>query len=127
MERKIIIGDRSIRIKDGEHGDYLSLTDLAKLVNEDSARVISKWMELLRTVEFLNTWESTFNPNYNSEAYKEIRIKAGVPNFFLSPKQWRKRTNAIGIETASGRYGGTYAHHLIALEFCSTMDSEFRF
>ena len=67
-----------------------------------------------------------FQNHYPRLRYK-IRGKAGVPNFFLSPKQWIKRTKAIGIETASGRYGGTFAHHLIALEFCSTMDSKFRF
>lgn len=127
MERNISIGNHSIKIQKHKLGDYISLTDLAKLVNEDTSRVISKWMELLRTIEFLHTWETNYNPNYNVEAYREIRMKAGVPNFYLSSKQWIDKTNAIGIESKPGRYGGTYAHHLIALEFCSTMDSEFRF
>lgn len=127
MDRQITIGTHSIRLAEHPTGDFLSLTDLAKMVNEDTSKVISKWMELLRTIDFLHTWERNFNPNYREAGFAEIRMSAGVPSFFLSPKQWIERTNAVGIESRSGRYGGTWAHHLIALEFCSTMDAEFRF
>lgn len=127
MDRKIIIGEKPIRIKESETGDFLSLTDLAKLVNDDSSKVISKWIEMLKTIDFLDVWERNYNPNYDRSGYDEIRQRAGVPSFFLSTKQWIKKTGAIGIETKSGRNGGTFAHHLIALEFCSTMNPEFRF
>lgn len=127
MSKNIIIGHQEVRIKDTKLGDFISLTDLAKLVHEDTSRVIGKWIELLRTIDFLHVWESTYNDNYSIDAYQQIRMKAGVPAFYMSPKQWINKTNAIGIETKAGRYGGTYAHHLIALEFCSTMDAEFRF
>ncbi len=127
MEKHITIGEHQIRIAERALGDYLSLTDLAKLVHDDTSRVIQKWIELLRTLDFLNTWEKNYNPNYLESGFLEIRMRAGVPNFFLSPKQWIERTQAIGIEMKLGRTGGTFAHHLIALEFCSTMDPEFRF
>lgn len=127
MEKDIAIGEHKIRIMDNPLGDYLSLTDLAKLVHPDTSRVIGKWIELLRTIDFLHTWEKNFNPNYDELAFSEIRMRAGVPNFFFSPSQWVERTRAVGIEIRMGRTGGTYAHHLIALEFCSTMDPEFRF
>lgn len=35
--------------------------------------------------------------------------------FTLTPQQWIKATDAIGIISKSGRYGGTYAHMDIAL------------
>jgi hypothetical protein len=35
----------------------------------------------------------------------------------LTPQQWIKATDAIGIVSKSGRYGGTYAHTDIAFEF----------
>lgn len=127
MNKNIRIGEQEIKIKETETGDYLSLTDLAKLVNTDTSRVISRWIEMLRTIDFLDVWEKKYNPNYRVEGYQEIRMKAGVPSFYLSAQQWIKNTNAIGIESKSGKYGGTYAHHLIALEFCSTMSPEFRF
>ncbi len=127
MSKHIIIGAQKVAIKETEEGDFLCLTDLAKLISEDTSRVISKWLELLTTLEFLNTWEVDNNPNYNKEGYLSIRVKAGVPNFYLSAKQWIEKTHAKGIVSKPGRYGGTYAHHLIALEFCSAMDAEFRY
>lgn len=127
MEKTITIGELKVRIIDNALGDYISLTDLAKLVHPDTSRVISRWIELLRTLDFLNIWEKNFNPNFDESGFTDIRLRAGVPNFFLSPSQWVERTRAIGIEIRMGRTGGTYAHHLIALEFCSTMDPEFRF
>lgn len=126
MSKSIQIGKQEIKIKETDTGDYLSLTDLAKLVNPDTSRVISKWIEMLRTIDFLDVWEKTYNPDYDSAAYQAIRMKAGVPSFYLSAQKWIKSTNAIGIESKSGKYGGTYAHHLIALEFCSSMSAEFR-
>ena len=127
MSKEIVIGTHSISIKETDNGDFLCLTDLAKLVNEDTSRVISKWIELLSTLDFLNTWEKDNNPDYNTEGYLSLRVKAGVPNFYLSVSKWIKTTNAKGIISKPGRYGGTYAHHLIALEFCSAMDAEFRY
>lgn len=44
----------------------------------------------------------------------------------MSPKKWIDSTNAIGIVSKAGRYGGTYAHFDIAFEFASWISSEFK-
>ena len=44
-----------------------------------------------------------------------------------SPQRWIEATQAIGITSKSGRYGGTYAHRDIAFEFASWISSEFKF
>jgi hypothetical protein len=44
----------------------------------------------------------------------------------MSPKKWIESTNAIGIVSKSGRYGGTFAHSDIALEFASWISAEFK-
>jgi hypothetical protein len=44
----------------------------------------------------------------------------------LSPQRWIDATNAVGIISKSGRYGGTYAHEDIAFEFASWISSEFK-
>ncbi|WP_262987340.1 KilA-N domain-containing protein [Parapedobacter composti] len=44
----------------------------------------------------------------------------------MTPKRWIESTNAIGIVSKSGRYGGTYAHKDIALEFASWISIEFK-
>ena len=42
---------------------------------------------------------------------------AGSNSFVLSVKTWIEQTNAIGIISKAGRYGGTYAHRDIAYHF----------
>lgn len=45
----------------------------------------------------------------------------------MSPTQWIKRTNAIGIVSKGGRYSiGTFAHPDIAFEFASWLSPEFK-
>ena len=44
----------------------------------------------------------------------------------LSPKKWIESTNAIGIVSKPGRYGGTYGHKDIAFEFASWISPEFK-
>ena len=44
----------------------------------------------------------------------------------MSPKKWIDVTNAIGIVSKSGRYGGTFAHSDIAFEFASWISPEFK-
>ncbi len=44
----------------------------------------------------------------------------------MTPKKWIESTNAIGIVSKSGRYGGTFAHKDIALEFASWTSIEFK-
>lgn len=52
--------------------------------------------------------------------------QAGLNSFTLTAKQWIEKTNAIGIISKSGRYGGTYAHKDIAFEFASWISIEFK-
>jgi hypothetical protein len=50
------------------------------------------------------------------------------PGFALSPKQWIEKTNAVGIVSKAGRYGGgTFAHRNIAFEFASWLSPEFKY
>jgi len=44
----------------------------------------------------------------------------------MTPKKWIESTNAIGITSMSGRYGGTFAHQDIAFEFASWISIEFK-
>ena len=44
-------------------------------------------------------------------------VFSGDNAFTLTPQQWIKATDAIGIVSKPRRYGGTYAHTDIAFEF----------
>ena len=60
--------------------------------------------------EFLGLWEQLNNPNFKPVEFDGFRNTAGANAFTLSPTKWIESTNAIGIISKSGRYGGTFAH-----------------
>ena len=58
--------------------------------------------------------------------FDRFKNEAGSNAFTLSPQKWIEKTNAIGIISKSGRYGGTFAHSDIAMEFASWISPEFK-
>ena len=55
-----------------------------------------------------------------------FKLKVQDNKFFLRPKSYIQETKAIGIISKAGRYGGTYAHQEIALNFCYWMSPPFQ-
>ncbi len=107
--------------------DYISLTDIAKYKNTDDPRfVIQNWMRNRNTLEFIGLWEALNNPNFNRVQFDTFRNEAGLNRFTMTPSKWIESTGAIGIVSKSGRYGGTYAHYDIAMEFASWISAEFK-
>ena len=74
----------------------------------------------------MKEWELKYNPDFNVLGYEDIRLEAGTIQFSLSAKKWIDRTNAKGVLSETGRYGGTYAHNAIAMEFCTTISPAFK-
>ena len=106
--------------------DYISLTDIARYKSDEPSDVIKNWMRRKDTIEFLGLWESLNNTNFNSVKFDRIKSEAGYNSFTLSPKKWISLTNAIGIISKSGRYGGAFAYSDIAFEFASWISAEFK-
>ena len=126
-KNQIIVNDASIRTINKDGQDYISITDIAKLKNaEDPNGVIANWIRNRNTIEFLGIWETIYNPNFNPLEFEGIRREAGLNAFTISPSKWIDLTNAIGIVSQAGRYGGTYACPDIAFEFASWVSIEFR-
>lgn len=117
----------SVGIVSSGNGDFISLTDIAKYKNRDHADdVVRNWLRNRNTLEFLGVWERLNNSAFNPVEFDGIRIQAGLNSFTLTPKQWIEKTQAIGIISKAGRYGGTYAHQDIAFEFASWISVEFK-
>ena len=107
--------------------DYISLTDIEKYKNTDDPRfVIQNWMRNRNTLEFIGLWEVLNNPNFNRVQFDTFRNEAGLNRFTMTPSKWIESTDAIGIFSKAGRYGGTYAHYDIAMEFASWLSPEFK-
>ncbi|MFN7116043.1 MAG: KilA-N domain-containing protein [Saprospiraceae bacterium] len=128
MAKKAIltVQNTEISILSQKDQDYFSLTDIAKRVNERSDMVISNWLRNRNTIEFLGVWEQLNNPDFNPIEFDGIKSQAGLNSFILTVKQWQEQTGAIGLVAKTGRYGGTFAHKDIALEFCSWVSPTFK-
>jgi len=127
--KTIHVNGTDITVLESENDDYISLTDMARFKNvETTGLVISHWLSTRYTIEFMGLWEQMNNPNFNVTEFSNIRNESGSNGFVLSAKQWIEKTNAIGIISKVGRYGGgTLAHKDIAFEFGSWISPQFKF
>jgi hypothetical protein len=117
----------AVAVVSRDRQDYISLTDIAR--HKDAERtdyLISNWLRNRNTIEFLGIWERLYNPGFNPIEFDGIRKQAGLNSFILTAKRWIDSTGAIGLISATGRYGGTYAHKDIAFEFASWISVEFK-
>ena len=130
MNKKITIlkvKDQEISIFYKKEDDYISLTDIARVKNEEEPKdVVKNWFRNRSTVEFLGLWERINNPNFKGVEFDPLFQEAGNNSFTLSPTKWINTTNAIGIISKTGRGGGTFAHKDIAFEFASWISAEFK-
>ena len=110
----------------GKNNDYISLTDIARYKSDDPNDVIKNWMRGKDVIQFLGLWEKLNNPDFKPVEFVGFKMEAGTNAFTLSPQKWITATNAIGIISKAGRYGGTFAHTDIAFEFASWISAEFK-
>ena len=122
MNGKIIVNGAEITVTTIDDKDYISLTDMLKA--KDGDFFISDWLRNRNTVEFLGIWEQIHNPDFNYGEFATIRNQSGLNSFKISVKEFVAKTNVICIQAKAGRYGGTYAHKDIALQFASWISPE---
>ena len=109
------------------NSDFISLTDIAKNFGRPT-EVIRSWIKNRNTLGYLAIWEKLHNGAFDDEGFRTITEQASLQgnSFSLSPKTWVENTKAIGIQSKSGRGGGTYAHSDIAFNFCYWLKPEFQ-
>ena len=123
--KQVIVNDKPISVFiNPNSSDYISLTDMVKAY-DGGVKLIEKWLSTKSTVDFLGTWEILNNPNFKTPEFGGIRMEAGSNRFYLSVNQFVEKTNAIGLFSKAGRYGGTYAHRDIAYNFGMWLSPEF--
>lgn len=125
--RTFKVKEQNITIFNKNEEDYISLTDIARIKNEDEPKdVVKNWFRNRSNVEFLGLWERINNLSFKGVEFDPLLREAGSNSFTLSPSKWINTTNATGIISKIGRGGGTYAHKDIAFEFASWISAEFK-
>ena len=132
--RRIFYSLTEIAVKENKVGilrvgniNYISLTDLARYQNSsDPSFTVKNRLRRINTIDYIGLWEEIHNQDFNLVEFDQIKTEYGRNSFAMSPTQWIKRTNAIGIISKGGRYIGTYGHPDIAFEFASWLSPEFK-
>ena len=107
--------------------DYICLTDIARYKNaEHTDDMIRNWLRNRNTIEFLGSGNNLITLILIPVEFDGFKIKLDSTVSHLTPEQWIEKTDAIGIVSKAGRYGGTYAHKDIAFEFASWISVEFK-
>ena len=121
---KITVKDTDIAIVQVNNEDYFCLTDMLKA--KDGDFFVMDWLRNRNTLEYIGIWKQVYNPGFNYGEFAIIKSQAGLNSFKISVKEFVERTNAISLQAKAGRYGGTYAHKDIALEFAMWISPEFK-
>ena len=125
---EMIVKETKVGVMRVKNINYISLSDLAKYQNSsDPSFTVKNWLRRVTTIDYVGLWEQIHNDNFNLVEFDQIKTEYGKNSFAMSPTQWIKRTNAIGIISKGGKYSiGTYAHPDIAFEFASWLSPEFK-
>ncbi len=125
-KHKIEVEGLYISIEKNDAGDYVSLTDIAKKSERKAGLIIIDWLRNRSTLRFLEAWETTHNPSFKVMQMRNFKELADDSRVAITPQRFIEETGAMGMTSKAGRYGGTYAHQHIALNFCYWISPEFQ-
>ncbi len=115
-----------IAIEEIRETDYVSLTDIARKSDSESKHLIISWLKNASTILYLEAWETLHNPGFKVDQMVNFKNQLIENRAVITPQRWIAGTNAIGLVSKSGRYGGTWAHSDIALNFCYWLSPPFQ-
>jgi hypothetical protein len=121
---KINVNDTEVTVLKIKNEDYICLTDMLKA--KDGEFFVTDWLRNRNTLEYIGIWEKVYNPEFNYGEFAIIKSQAGLNRFKVSVRELIEKTNVIGLQAKTGRYGGTYAHKDIAFEFAMWISPEFK-
>jgi hypothetical protein len=103
---------------------FFCLTDMAKSADTTTDVVLQSYLKNANNLEFLANWEERNNPDFNPHRLVGLKTKLGLNSYYLSAKTYIEAARPIGLTSTAGRYGGTFVHEDIALQFMTWFDSK---
>ena len=87
---KIIVKDTEISITKIKDEDYICITDMLKA--KDGDFFVTDWLRNRNTLEYIGTWESVYNPEFDYNEFSKITNKSGLNSFKISVKEFVEKT-----------------------------------
>ena len=73
---KIIVKGTEINIAKINEEDYICITDMLKA--KDGEFFVTDWLRNRNTLEYIGTWESVYNPDFDFNEFSQITNKSGM-------------------------------------------------
>ena len=128
---EIIIFETKVRVINSNGVDFICITDLARYKNNKRPdAVISSWINAKPNFELIYYWELKHNndfkhtPQGGFKGYEKYLADCFIKDTG-SPAKWIEYTASKAFIVQRGRYGGTYAHSTIALQFANYINPNF--
>ena len=75
-KKNIVVKDKIIHITGVNDDNYVSLTDLARFLNEDDPRYpIQNWMRLNDIIDFIGLWEILNDETFNRIEFDAVKMQ----------------------------------------------------
>ena len=75
-KKNIVVKDKIIHITGVNDDNYVSLTDLARFLNEDDPRYpIQNWMRLKDIIDFIGLWEILNDETFNRIEFDAVKMQ----------------------------------------------------
>ena len=125
-KKKIKVDKIDISIIDKSGMDFICITDIARKFSDSPNDNIKSYLRNSQNLEYMSAWEQLHNPGFKTVVADRFRIDSVKNSFTLSVSKWVKETEAVGIYSEKGRYGGTYAQKDIAYQFTMWLSPVFQ-
>lgn len=131
QKAEIVVFNTKVRVIRVDDSDYFCLTDLAKYKNADHPNsTILSWINAKPNLELVYYWEVKHNEEFKHTPQGTFKgYERYLADEFIgdtgSPAKWIAYTKAKAFLVQRGRYGGTYAHSTIALQFANYINVNF--
>jgi len=125
-KKKIKVEQINISIIKKEGMDFISITDIARKFSDVPNDTIKNYLRNGQNLEYMMAWEHLHNHNFKAVVADRFKIDSVKNSFTLSVGKWVKQTNAVGIYSERGKYGGTFAQKDIAYQFAMWLSPVFQ-
>jgi hypothetical protein len=125
MASNLIVGNTPVRYKGKQIEDaYFCLTDMCKGLDDTPSAIVQRWLRNRATLDFIEVWEQEQNDVFKHAEFGVFKNRAGDNTFRVSADKL-DAFNCHSIYAKQGRYGGTFAHIIIAFHFANWLSAQF--
>ncbi|MEM1325931.1 MAG: KilA-N domain-containing protein [Bacteroidota bacterium] len=125
MASKLSVGNTPVRYTNDQlENSFFCLTDMCQGMDDTPSAIVQRWLRNRATLNFIEVWELEQNEDFNHAEFGVFKNRAGDNTFRVSADKL-EAFNCQSIYSKKGRYGGTFAHVIVAFHFANWLSAQF--